>query len=102
MEYKEPDPNIDHLSDMQKIGIYPILPTAPTPEIQAANNTTIGSVQNGSAHSYRLQMIKEMQRQIEQEREKRSTLSKKYHRSVQMINILDNIMVGATMGLGVA
>ena len=93
MEYKEPDPNIDHLSGMQKIGLYPVLPTAP--EIQSANT-------KGSAHSYRLQIIKEMQKQIEHEREKRSTLSKKYHRSVQIINILDNILVGATMGLGVA
>ena len=89
MEYKEPDPNIDHLSGMQKIGLYPILPTAPE------NN-------KDSAHSYRLQIIKEMQKQIEHEREKRLTLSKKYHRSVQIINILDTILVGATMGLGVA
>jgi len=94
MEYKEPDPNIDHLSGMQKIGLYPVLPTAPMP----ANNANKGT----SAHSYRLQIIKEMQKQIEHEREKRSTLSKKYHRSVQIINILDNILVGATMGLGVA
>ena len=79
MEYKEPDPNIDHLSGMQKIGLYPVLPTAP--EIQSANT-------KGSAHSYRLQIIKEMQKQIEQEREKRSTLSKNITEACKLLTFL--------------
>jgi len=54
------------------------------------------------AHSYRLKAITEIQQWIEHEREKRSTLSKKYHRGVRIVTVLDNILVAATMGLGVA
>jgi hypothetical protein len=67
--------------------------TAPTGEIH---------IVEGSAHTFRLHKISEIQKQIEQERDKRQTLSKKYHRSVKAINVADNILVGATMGLGVA
>ena len=54
------------------------------------------------AHSYRLQKIGEIQKEIEQERDKRSTLSTKYHRSVKLIRIVDGVLAGATTCLGVA
>jgi hypothetical protein len=52
-------------------------------------------------HSYRLHKICEIQKYIEQERDNRAALSKKYHRIVRIIDVVDNTLVAATMGLGV-
>jgi hypothetical protein len=75
--------------------LYPDLPSASAP---------VGEVHivEGSAHSYRLQKISEIQQELEREREKRSMLSKKYHRSVKIISAVDDSLVVCTMGLGVA
>ena len=67
--------------------LYPTLPTAP-------------SVNEGE--SYRLQKINEIQSTLEDEREKRQNLSKKYHRAVRIISNVDTALVTASMGLGVA
>ena len=53
-------------------------------------------------HEYRLQRISEIQKLLENERDKRQTLSKKYHR---VFNIVSNIYTGlitVTIGLGVS
>lgn len=68
-------------------------PTAPTGEVH---------IVEGSAHTYRLQKIGEVQKQLEAERDKRANLSKKYHRSVKILGGVDNVLVVSTMGLGVA
>jgi len=73
--------------------LYPTLPTAPAGEV---------IIVEGTAHSYRLQKISEIQNSIEQERDKRAALSKKYHRSVNIIRVADEVLIGVTMGLGVA
>jgi hypothetical protein len=77
MEYKE----------LNLSNLYPQLPTAPAIET--------------SAHAYRLQKICEIQKEIERERDKRSALSKKYRRSVNILNVVDDTLVAATMGLGI-
>ena len=56
----------------------------------------------GGASAYRLQKINDVQRILEEERDKRETLSKKYHRSVKIIDGIDTVLVTVTMGLGVA
>ena len=73
--------------------LYPTLPTAPEEDV---------IIVDGTAHSYRLQKISEIQNNIEKERDKRAALSKKYHRSVNIIRLADEILIGATLGLGVA
>jgi hypothetical protein len=73
--------------------LYPTLPTAPEGEV---------IIVDGTAHSYRLQKISEIQNSIEKERDKRAALSKKYHRSVNIIKVADEVLIGATMGLGAA
>ena len=97
MEYTEDKKLYPALTDLTPAppNIYtePSTATAPVGEIH---------IVQGSAHSYRLQKISEIQKMIEQERDKRATLSKKYHRSVRIINVADNILVGLTMGLCVA
>lgn len=59
-------------------------------------------IAEGVAHTYRLQKIGEIQKEIESERNKRAALSKKYHRAVKVISGVDAILVATTMGLGVA
>jgi hypothetical protein len=78
---------------MEYRGIYPTLPSAPEGEVH---------IVEGSAHAYRLQNINEIQKEIAVERDKRAALSKKYHRSVTIVNAVDSTLVLFSMGLGVA
>jgi hypothetical protein len=84
-------------NNLQTTSLYPNLntltATAPEGEIH---------IVEGTAHSYRLRKISEIQQEIEREREKRAMLSKKYHRAVKAINAVDDTLVVATVGLGVA
>ena len=52
--------------------------------------------------SYRLQKINEIQRVLEDEREKRHNLSKKYHKAVKVVGNIDSTLVAISMGLSVA
>ena len=52
--------------------------------------------------SYRLQTINEIQRVLEDEREKRHNLSKKYHKAVKVVGNIDSALVTISMGLSVA
>lgn len=67
-------------------GLYPKLPTAP-PEDEG--------------QGYRLQKINEIRSILEEEKEKRAALSKKYHRAVKIVDGVDVVLIGTTMGLGV-
>jgi hypothetical protein len=77
MEYKE----TEHL--------YPILPPTAPP-----------STNRGGA--YRLQKISEIQQSLQTERDKRGVLSKKYHRTIKIINACDDALVTMSVGLGLA
>ncbi|KAG1665133.1 hypothetical protein GQR58_018801 [Nymphon striatum] len=52
-------------------------------------------------NSYRLSEIGEILKQLEQERDYRYGLSRKYRRGIKLINIADAALVAVTMGLGV-
>ena len=69
--------------------IYPTLPVPSAPQMDGG-------------HNYRLQKIDEIQCFLGDIIEKRKVLSKKYHRAISSINYVDNALVVATMGLGVA
>ncbi len=68
--------------------IYPKLPSAPP-------------IADGG-QTYRLHKISEIQKTLEDERNKRSDLSKKYHKGVKVVNNIDTVLIAASMGLGVA
>ncbi|DAC81555.1 TPA_asm: SLATT [Hydra adintovirus] len=53
-----------------------------------------------SDHNFRLQKISEIQDKIECERIRREILSKKYHRAVRIISVVDNTLLASTMALG--
>ena len=75
--------------------LYPTLPTASAPEGEVI-------IAEGTAQSYRLQKINEIQKEIAAERDKRANLSKKYHRAVKVISGVENALILTSMGLGVA
>jgi len=49
---------------------------------------------------FHLQHISEIRKTINNEKRKRTHLSKKYHRCVKVVTIVDNVLVGFTMVLG--
>lgn len=66
------------------------------------NKLPSAPIDEDEGHTYRLQKIGEIQKEIENERDKREALSKKYHRAVKVISGVDATLVAATMGLGIA
>lgn len=75
--------------------LYPSLTEASAPEGEVL-------IVEGTAQSYRLQKINEIQKQIATERDKRASMSKKYHRTVKIITGVDSALVVSSMGLGAA
>lgn len=55
------------------------------------------SSQECQAHNYRLQKINEIQAILTDEVEKRTILSKKYHKWVKILGAVDDVLVGSTM-----
>ncbi|KAH3787292.1 hypothetical protein DPMN_165413 [Dreissena polymorpha] len=95
MEYKDSKCNAyDTYASNAKL--YPSLPPVAVPS--APEPTSV----EGTAQSYRLQKINEIQKEITTERDKRANLSKKYHRAVRVIAGVDNALVVSSMVLGAA
>ena len=67
-----------------KNNIYPPLPSAPMDE----------------GHNYRLQKINEIKKEIENEKKKRTHLSKKYHRAFRIITSVDSALQVSGIVLG--
>ena len=76
--------------------IYPELPTI-------RENPTAPPVVNGGAddrgHSYRLKVISDVQKFLEEEIQKRDAFYKKYSRLSSIINIIDNGLICVTIGV---
>ena len=72
--------------------IYPIL--SPSREQPSAPN--IESEDRG--HSYRLKVISDVQKFLEDEIIKRDAFNKKYSRVSRIINIIDNVLISITIG----
>ena len=81
--------------ETQKNEMYPILP-----EWERSASPSAPTLDGGQ--SYRLQNINEIQRVLEDEREKRHNLSKKYHKAVKVVGNIDSTLVTISMGLSVA
>ena len=78
--------------------LYPTLPntrenpTAPDVEMEHLND---------GGHSYRLKVISDVQKFLEEEITKRDAFSKKYFRLVKITNIADSVLITITLGAGV-
>ena len=75
--------------------IYPELHTTTReqPTAPIINNST-----DDRGHSYRLNIIREIQAFLEKEIKDRETLSKKYFRSAKVVNTIDNTLITVTIG----
>ena len=75
--------------------IYPTLPTI-------REQPTAPDIVNGGAddrgHTYRLQVINNVQKFLEEEISKRDAFSKKYFRISKIINMVDNALIVVTIG----
>ena len=71
--------------------IYPTLPTIR--EDPSAPNI----VNDDQGHSYRLKVITDVQKFLEEEIQKRDAFSKKYFRVARIINVADNVLIGVTI-----
>ena len=71
--------------------LYPVLPGGPD---DSGDNVL-------PDHSYRLHEISRLRKYLEDEREKRAELYKKYHRGVNALDAIDAALITASMGLGV-
>ena len=75
--------------------IYPELPTI-REQPTAPNVVNGGSDDRG--HSYRLNIIRDVQTFLEEEIKKREAFSKKYFRIAKVVNIIDNALITVTIG----
>ena len=82
------------MSEM-KDKVYPELPTIR--ELPTAPNIVNGG-SDDRGHSYRLNIIREVQNFLEEEIKKREAFSKKYFRIADIVNIVDNALIITTIG----
>ena len=82
------------MSEM-KDKVYPELPTIR--EQPTAPNVVNGGSDPGG-HSYRLNIIREVQNFLEEEIKKREAFSKNYFRIAKVVNIVDNALITITIG----
>ena len=72
------------------------------PELPTIRENPSAPVVNGGAddrgHSYRLNIIREVQNFLEEEIKKRKAFSKKYFRIANIVNIVDNALIITTIG----
>ncbi len=82
--------------------LYPSIASAPPREGGEPSYWVSSEPKMTSTHSFALGEIKEIQRDIKDERERRAALAKKYHRASNIINGIDYALVTASVGLEVA
>ena len=73
------------------------------PELPTIREQPTAPVVNGGAddrgHSYRLNIIRDVQKFLEEEIKKREAFSKKYFRIAKVVNIVDNALITVTIGV---
>ena len=75
--------------------IYPTLPTIR--ESPTAPDIELHNLGNDEGHSYRLKIVLDVQKFLEEEINKRDAFSKKYFRVAKIINITDSVLIGITV-----
>ena len=76
--------------------IYPELPTIR--ENRTAPNM-VNNINEDRGHSYRLKVITDVQKFLEEEIQKRDAFSKKYFRIANIVNMVDNGLIVITIGV---
>ena len=79
--------------------IYPTLPIIR--ESPSAPDIELTEMRNDGAHSYRLKVITDVQKYLEEEITKRENFSKKYFRISRVINSVDSVLISISLGAGI-
>ena len=74
-----------------------IYPTLPTIREQPTAPGIVNDEIDDRGHSYRLSVISDIQKFLEDEIQKREAFSKKYFRVARIINLADNVLIGITI-----
>ena len=75
-----------------------IYPTLPTIREQPTAPNVVNGGSDDRGHSYRLNIIREIQAFLEGEIKNREAISKKYFRSAKIVNTIDNTLITITIG----
>ena len=75
-----------------------IYPTLPTIREQPTAPNVVNGGSDDRGHSYRLNIIREIQAFLEGEIKNREAISKKYFRSAKIVNTIDNALITITIG----
>ena len=75
-----------------------IYPTLPTIREQPSAPNVVNGGADDRGHSYRLNVIRDVQKFLEEEIKKREEFSKKYFRIAKVVNIIDNGLITITIG----
>ena len=79
--------------------IYPALPVIR--ESPSAPDIELTEMRNEGAHSYRLKVITDVQKYLEEEITRRENFSKKYFRISRVINSVDSVLISISLGAGI-
>ena len=79
--------------------IYHTLPTIR--ESPSAPDIELTEMRNDGAHSYRLKVITDVQKYLEEEITKRENFSKKYFKISRVINSVDSVLISISLGAGI-
>ena len=74
-----------------------IYPTLPTIREQPTAPGIVNDENDDRGHSYRLKVITDVQKFLEDEIQKRDAFSEKYFRVARVINLVDNVLMGITI-----
>ena len=75
--------------------IYPTLPTIR--ESPTAPDIELTEIGNDQGHTYRLKVISDVQKFLEEEISKREAFSKKYFRVARIVSNIDSVLIGITI-----
>ena len=79
----------------------PKLPTAPLVEAMYPSLAGVEPHQDDGS-SFRLTEIRNLERRLEQERDHRANMYKKYRRAINAVDCIDTVLVASSLGMGVA
>ena len=75
-----------------------IYPTLPAIREQPTAPNVVNGGEDDRGHSYRLNVIRDVQKFLEEEIKKREAFSKKYFRIAKVVNMIDNGLITITIG----
>ena len=76
----------------------PNIPTAPT--VEKMYPLLAAELQQDDGSSFRLTEIRNLERRLEQERDHRANMYKKYRRAINAVDCIDTVLVASSLGMG--